>query len=106
MLKFLRRLSALFAKLILGLLALMVLAIAFGLYANHRASNAAEHFCGQIALGSNLAESVELARSEGVRYIESLHQFYFQGWMFNAALCIVTVEDNKVMSKRVEMRGD
>ena len=106
MLKFLRKLIAIIVKLFIGIAALITVAMAIGLYSNHRALKAAEHFCGQIALGSNLSKSVELAKSEGIRYIESLHQFYFQGWVFNAALCIVTVEEDKIISKQVEMRSD
>lgn len=106
MAKFLRNLLVLITKLFFGLVVLIVLVIAIGVYANHRAIKAAEHFCDQIAVGSNLSQSVEAAKAAGVRHIEPLHQFYFQGWVFNAALCIVEVEDNKVLSKRIEMRGN
>ena len=93
-------------KIFLGLVVVIILVIVIGIYSNHRAVFAAKHFCDQIALGSDLSLSVQLAKASGIRYIEPLHQFYFQGWVFNAAICSVTVNGNKVSSKRVEMRGD
>ncbi len=103
---FLRRLLVTMAKVLLGFSALIVLIIAFGIYSNQRAIKAAEHFCDQIALGSDLSQSMQAARTSGIRYIEPLHQFHFQGWLFNAAVCALTVEGNKVLSKRVEMLDD
>jgi hypothetical protein len=103
---FLRKLLKVTAKLFLGLSVIFALVIAIGMYSNHRALKAAEHFCDQIALGSDITQIVQTADASGIRYIEPLRQFYFQGWVFNAAICEVKVENNKISSKRVEMRGD
>jgi hypothetical protein len=65
----------------LGLAVTIVLFSAIRLYSNHRAVKAAAHFCDQIALGSDLSQSVQAAKTSGIRYIEPLHQFYFQGWV-------------------------
>jgi hypothetical protein len=87
---------------------LLGIAIAVGLYMNERAERAAQSLCASIQAGSAEDEAVTLGRANSGRHLQagSEHKFFFQGWVFNGAECVVRVNAGKVVSAAAATTGD
>lgn len=103
---------------ILRLLGHAILAAVFGFagllgfahYANDSAETAARTFCQDISEGSGVEAAVARAEGGGVRHRVPedgrVHEFLFQGGVFNAGVCRAEVANRKVISRRVQLEGD
>jgi RsiW-degrading membrane proteinase PrsW (M82 family) len=85
--------------------------IGIGFYANNAAEQAANQFCNAIQIGSESQRLIDRADQEKIRYyISNNHtQYNFiiqQGWIFNAGLCRVTVNNGQVVSVQSVLEGD
>jgi hypothetical protein len=80
--------------------ALLGIAVAAALYLNDRAEREAGALCTSIEVGSTQAQAVTLGRARGGRHSQagSEHRFFFQGWVFNGAQCVVQIQAGKVVS--------
>ena len=97
----------------LGLALLIGAVVGYGTYANSSAEEAARKFCATLQFGSDIDRAIARARAEGARHrgprIEDgaeLHDFEFQGWVFNVGVCRVTVAGVKIQSSEVRLEGD
>ena len=101
------RLAALLAALALGGVAALV---GWGLYANQRAADAARDFCAASPVGSAAAEVTARAEAAGLRQGPTREpegrDFYFQGWVFNAAVCHIDIQKGRVAATATRMEGD
>jgi len=81
-------------------LALFGIAIAVALFMNDRAERGARSLCSSISVGSAEDAAVTLGRAKSGRHSQagSEHKFFFQGWVFNGAECVVRVNAGKVVS--------
>jgi len=104
-------------KIFLAITAALVLSIvavlAYAGYANHAAERAAQSFCTDTPVGSDPKLALARAQGQGVRYRgkrvidgREEHDFQFQGWVFNAGVCTIAVENGKVLSAAAQMEGD
>ena len=83
--------------------------VGIGFYLNHRAHEAASEFCAGIKTGADASEVVASASARGIRSRanpEKQVAFVFPGWVFNATLCVVSVEDGRVALKWLETQED
>jgi hypothetical protein len=81
-------------------LVLVGIAVAVGLYVNARAEHEAESLCSSIKAGTVEDQAVALGRAKSARHLQAgnEHKFFFQGWVFNGAECVVHVNAGKVVS--------
>ena len=82
-------------------------------YAGYSAEQAARRFCADITIGSGTDSAIASAREKGVRHrgpraIEAreVHDFEFQGWVFNVAVCRAHVASGKVTARESILEGD
>jgi hypothetical protein len=77
--------------------------VAYWIYQDRRAESAANEFCNAIAIGSRASEAVERAKTANRRMLEKPEgiAFLFQGPIFNAYLCEVTVADGKILRRQI-----
>ncbi len=103
-----------FLKLLGGLAALTVAGLAalvsVGIYANQRAAGEAARFCAQSPAGADPALAIARAEAAGVRRVPlpagAGDDYYFQGWVFNAAVCRLEVANGRVVATAVRTEGD
>jgi hypothetical protein len=77
------------------------------IYINWSAERKAAAFCNDIAIGSEIALAVDKAKRQKVFYgTGSDYTFYFFGFVFDKAVCTVSVTDGKATSKASEMEYD
>jgi hypothetical protein len=83
-----------------AILVLMATTVALGIYLNDRAAMNAAALCAKVRPGMDEETALVLARSTAARHLDGAnkHEFRFQGWVFNAASCEVTVVSGKVSS--------
>jgi hypothetical protein len=94
--------------------ALLVAAVlGFAVYANYSAEKAAQNFCATIPIGSDIDHAIARALEQGARHRgprtiegEELHDFEFQGWVFNVGVCRAGVANGKVTSLEANLEGD
>ena len=96
------------AKLLGIVVALFAAYVAYWLYQDGAAQSAAEQFCGAIAIGSPASDAIARAKAAGRRVIERTEgpAFHFQGPVFNAHLCELTVVDGKILRREVRKMDD
>lgn len=87
--------------------------LGFAVYANNSAEHAARNFCANIQIGSDIDPVIARAREAGARHrgprtMESkeVHDFEFQGWVFNVGVCRAGVANGKVTSLESKLEGD
>ena len=90
--------------IVAGLLAAFAAAVALGAWANASAKTRATMLCAQIQPGHPAQAAQELRRGQARRQLASapngLH-FFFQGWVFNGAVCVVTLQSGVVAEAKV-----
>src|SRR5918994_4104012 len=92
-----------FAKAV-GIVVLLFIAyIAYWLYQDRSAQIAADQFCDAIDPGSRASDAIDRARAASRRVLENQEGFaiLFQGPIFNAYVCEVTVAGGKVVRRQV-----
>jgi hypothetical protein len=98
------------AKAFTGLLALLVLLTALGMYLNSRALAAASDFCASVPPGTPRDALIGALRETERRYRDRSEperiQVLFQGWVFNAATCTLDFEKARVVRGTVALEGD
>ena len=102
------------AAFVLGLALLIGAAVVYGTYANSSAEEAARNLCANLQIGSDVDRAIAGAQAQGARHRGPLtgddgrvtHDFVFQGWVFNAGVCRVTVSGGKIRSFEVKLEGD
>jgi hypothetical protein len=99
--------------LLLGQIALVIVALIGVMlagvgYVNWAAEKRAKVFCDGIAMGSDISLVLEKAKTQKVFLDDSPpYNFYFFGFVFDKAVCEVSVDANrKVVSKVSEMEYD
>ena len=89
---------------------LMAATIAWTVHANGSAEADAQAFCAAIHPGDDVADHLARADRDGgptrVSPGDQVVGFFFQGGVFNGALCRVTVADGKVASAEFEVLED
>jgi hypothetical protein len=94
---------------VLGIVAALFAAyVAYWIYQDRRAESAANEFCNALAIGSRPSEAIERAKAAGRRTIEKPDgvAFLFQGPIFNAYICELSVADGKIARKQVTAMED
>ncbi len=96
-----------------GLVLLVVAAFAalagYMIYAGNAADRAAEAFCNTVEVGANAADvAVRASQTRGFSTLRrgDGYVFVFQGGIFHAGVCHVSVLNGKVLSTRTGMEGD
>src|SRR5580658_7216859 len=92
----------------LALIACLGVFVAGVAYANWSAQRRAREFCSTIPVGSDISAATARAASKNILWSSSsVYAFYFSGFIFDKAVCRVSVEkDGKVISKMAEMEYD
>lgn len=82
--------------------------VAFGSWANDQAARRARTFCDSVRPGMDEVAVVESGRAVASRHMAGAqaHRFIFQGWVFNASLCVVQVAAGRVVGVAVEDAQD
>ena len=84
--------------------------IAYTIYANDAADNAAKAFCADIQMGSDIDALLQKAAQDkdvfGTMQIKQGYQFRFQGGVFHAGFCQVEVINAKVTAMHVIISDD
>jgi Tfp pilus assembly protein FimT len=95
-------------KALATVLVLFAAYVAYWMYQDRRAQSAANEFCNALALGSRPSEAIERAKAAGRRTIEKPDgvAFVFQGPIFNAYICELSVADGKIARKQVSAMED
>ena len=108
-------------KTLLKVLGAIVLAAALAIaavlgvaaYAGYSAEQAARKFCADVTIGSEVDSVIARAREEGARHRgprtmdgREVHDFEFQGWVFNIAVCRADVASGKVTALESILEGD
>jgi len=90
-------------KALATILVLFVAYVAYWMYQDRGAQSAANEFCNALAIGSRPSEAIDRAKAAGRRAIEKPDgvAFLFQGPIFNAYLCEVTVADGKMVRRQI-----
>jgi hypothetical protein len=103
-----KKIVLLFGKVALVIVALLGAMVACVSYMNWAAERKAKAFCDGIAVGSDIALVLERAKQQEVFHDDSPpYNFYFFGFVFDKAVCEVSVDANrKVISKVSEMEYD
>ena len=94
---------------VLGIVAALFAAyVAYWIYQDRRADSAANEFCNALAIGSRPSEAIERAKAAGRRTIEKPDgvAFLFQGPIFNAYVCELSVADGKIARRQVTAMED
>jgi hypothetical protein len=93
---------------ICGLLVLVAGVVVLGLHLNAQAEAEAAALCSQLRPGIAEDEALAIARMAGSRHLPSSakHEFRFQGWIFNATSCEISIEAGKVSAVAVVELGD
>ena len=96
------------AKLLGIVLALFTAYGTYWFYQDRRAQTAAEEFCNAIPIGSRASEVVERAKAAARRTADSSEHLvvFFQGPVFNAYICDVTLVNGTVSRKQVSRMED
>jgi hypothetical protein len=96
------------AKLLAILVLLFAAYVGYWLYQDDRAHIAADKFCDAIATGSQASDTIDRAKSDGRRVLENQEGMavHFQGPIFNAYICEVTVANGKVVRRQVTAMDD
>jgi hypothetical protein len=102
--KWLRVLAFIFALSVV----LVSIAVAVGLSMNQHAEHEARSLCASIPVGSAEDVALALGGAKSGRHAQagSEHRFFFQGWVFNGAECVVRVNAGKVVSVAVTSLED
>jgi hypothetical protein len=103
-----KKILLLLGKIVLVIMALIGVMLAGVGYVNWTAERKAKAFCDGIAMGSDISLVLEKAKTEKVFIDDSPpYNFYFFGFVFDKAVCEVSVDANrKVVSKVSEMEYD
>ena len=84
--------------------------IAYTIYANDAADNAAREFCADIRVGSDIDALLKKAAQDkdvfSTMQIKQGYQFRFQGGIFHAGFCQVEVINAKVTAMHVIISDD
>ena len=84
--------------------------VGYGIHANQRAADDAANFCGEVAIGADPTPALARAEAAGIRHIAHRephgHDFYFPGWVFNAAVCQLSLVDGRVSAIATRSEGD
>jgi hypothetical protein len=84
--------------------------IAYTIYANDAADNAARKFCADIRVGSDIDTLLKKAAQDkdvfSTMQIKQGYQFRFQGGVFHAGFCQVEVINAKVTAMHVIISDD
>ena len=106
---FLKRLGV----IVLAIALLIAAVLGFAVYANDSAEHAARNFCANIPIGSDIDPVIARAHEEGARHRgprtmegKEVHNFEFQGWVFNVGVCRVGVASGKVAFLESKLEGD
>ena len=101
------------AAAVLASALLIAAVLGYAAYANDSAEQAARKFCGALQIGSEIDQAVARARAEGARHRgprneegREVHDFEFQGWVFNVGVCRVGVASGKIQSFEAKLEGD
>ena len=95
--------------LVAGALCALAALVGFGMWANARAVERATDLCSHIQAGTSGQAALELGRSRASRQLAAPAdelRFFFQGWVFNGAICIVKLQAGAVAATRVEVPDD
>lgn len=87
--------------------------VGFAGYANYSAEQAAKKFCANMQIGSDIDPVIARAREKGARHAgprsmegKEVHDFEFQGWVFNVGVCRAGVANGKITSLESKLEGD
>lgn len=87
--------------------------VGYAAYANDSAEQAARKLCAALQVGSDIDRAIARARAEGARYRgprteegAELHDFEFQGWVFNVGVCRASVAGGKIQLLEAKLEGD
>jgi hypothetical protein len=82
--------------------------VACVLYVNWSAERRAREFCSMIPIGSDISAAAARATEKKILWgSESGYTFYFSGFIFDKAVCQVSVsKEGKVISRIAEMEYD
>ena len=109
------------AKTLLKVLGAIVLAtvlciaavLGVAAYASYSAEKAARKFCADVTIGTKIDTVIARAREKGARHRgprtmegREVHDFEFQGWVFNVGVCRAGVAGGKVTSLESMLEGD
>ncbi len=100
------------AQIILGIglvvVVLLVSMVLLGFYLNDRAAADAKALCQSITPGTRESEAVRMGLATRARHLTASdrHIFAFQGWVFNAVSCQVTITNGSVASVAVVELSD
>jgi hypothetical protein len=77
-------------------------------YANWSAERSAREFCGMIPIGSDISAATAKAKEKKILWgSESGYTFYFSGFIFDKAVCEVSVsKEGEVISRIAEVEYD
>jgi hypothetical protein len=103
------------AGIVLAIVLLMAAVLAYAAYANSAAEEAARNLCARLQIGSEIDRAIARARDERARHrgpytLEAtgaeVHDFQFQGWVFNVGVCRAGVAGGKITSLAASLEGD
>jgi hypothetical protein len=98
------------AGLSLLFVVLVAAAVGWGLYANRVADRAANAFCQATRAGESLADLKQRARADTAMKTSfnegDVYHFYYQGGVFYAGECEVTVAAGRVATSRIVTHDD
>jgi hypothetical protein len=99
-------------KIVLAIILVVIIfcgaVVASIFYANRSAERRSREFCDEISIGSDISTATVRANSRKILWgHEDRYTFYFPGFIFDKAVCEVTVNQHgKVISKSAEMEYD
>ena len=102
-----------FAGIVLGAVLLIAAVLGYAVYANLQAEQAAAKLCARLQVGQEVDRAIAAARDAGARHRGPLpdgsaviHDFEFQGWVFNVGVCRAVVASGKISTLEVKLEGD
>jgi hypothetical protein len=102
-----------FLLIVAVFVALCAAVLGYAGYANYAAERSARSFCDATAPGSTLDAALARAGQRGARHLgpmkndgREVHDFQFQGWVFNVGVCRAVVADGRIVSVAAMLEGD
>jgi hypothetical protein len=103
------------AGIVLAIVAMFGAVLGYAAYANYAAEKTARTLCANLQVGSDIDRAIARARDEGARHrgpytLErtgaEVHDFQFQGWVFNVGVCRAGVANGKITLLAASLEGD
>ena len=96
------------AKVLGIFLALFAAYVAYWFYQDHRAQTDANELCNAIPIGSRASDAADRAKAAGRRTADTSERLliFFQGPIFNAYVCEVTLANGTVSRREVSRMED